>query len=104
MKQKIDYSIGEIVTSISGRDVNTNYIVIKNVDDDFVYVANGKTKFLEKPKLKRKKHLKSKNQILEVIKEKLVSNKKVYDEEIFSAFRKNNIDFFEKEIECQKKM
>lgn len=104
MKHTNSVSIGEIVVATQGRDCGTVYVVMKLLEKDYVLLVNGKTKFLNKPKCKKTKHLKSKNQTLDAIKDKFVNNKKVFDEEIFSAFRKNNIDFFEKEIECLKKI
>jgi len=104
MKELNNYSIGEIVVSTQGRDCGTVYLVLKVLNDNTVYLVNGKTRLLANPKHKKTKHIKSKNQFLDAIREKFLQNKKVFDEEIFSAFKKNNIDFFEKEIECLKKI
>lgn len=104
MKEKKQFTQGEVVVSISGRDRGTTYLVIEIPKEDHVLLVNGKTRFFKKPKLKKNKHLVSKNVVLESIKSKLECRQKIYDEEVYSAFVKNNLNFFEKEIVCQKMM
>lgn len=48
--------IGQIVYSKAGRDKNTALIVIEN-NPIGIYVADGKERPLERPKLKNLKHL-----------------------------------------------
>ena len=45
----------DIVCSTAGRDEGSHFFVIK-VDDDFVHLADGKGRKLEKPKRKKRKH------------------------------------------------
>ena len=47
---------GTIVKSLAGHDRNEYYVLI-NADDMFVYLANGKSKTLENPKKKNRKHV-----------------------------------------------
>ena len=47
---------GDIVVSITGHDRGEHYLVI-DCDKDFIYVANGRLKTLDKPKKKNKKHV-----------------------------------------------
>ena len=47
---------GDIVVSITGHDRGEHYLVI-DCDKDFIYVANGRLKTLDKPKKKKKKHV-----------------------------------------------
>lgn len=49
--------IGKVVRSKAGRDVDHLYVVIGQLDSDYVLIVNGKTKTLEKPKKKKIKHL-----------------------------------------------
>ena len=46
----------EFAKSLSGHDRNQYYLIIKK-DEDFVYLVNGTTKPLEKPKKKNRKHI-----------------------------------------------
>ena len=68
--------IGKVVLSKAGRDKKHLYVVIEQIDDQYVLLANGLTKTIEKPKKKKLKHL-------EIIKN--------IDEEIKSAIMNNDI-------------
>lgn len=47
---------GTIVISLAGRDKNKHYILFDS-DSKFVYLVDGKTRTLEKPKKKNRKHV-----------------------------------------------
>jgi len=47
---------GSVVKSIAGHDKNSHYVAIK-VDNEYVYIADGKERKLEKPKRKNIKHI-----------------------------------------------
>ena len=65
---------GSIVRSLAGHDKNDFQVVIK-AEDDFVYVCNGKSRRLERPKKKNLKHVKKLNTVLDD--ECLKSNKSI---------------------------
>lgn len=46
----------EFAKSLSGHDKDQYYLIIKK-DDTFVYLVNGTTRPLEKPKKKNNKHI-----------------------------------------------
>ena len=50
-------SIGDIVVSLSGHDKGKYFVVVAEVSADFVLIADGKSRTVESPKLKRKRHL-----------------------------------------------
>lgn len=50
-------AIGDLVVSLSGHDTGKYFVVIAEVSADFVLIADGKTRTVESPKLKRKRHL-----------------------------------------------
>ena len=52
-----EFQIGDLVRSVAGRDKDSFYIVV-NIEADFLYLADGKHKLMDKPKKKRKKQLK----------------------------------------------
>ena len=50
-----EFQVGDLVRSTAGRDKDSFYIIVK-IDGDFIYLADGKYKLVDKPKKKRKKH------------------------------------------------
>lgn len=87
-----NFEVGDIVISTAGRDENRVYIISKLVDNDFVLVVDGNFKKLQNPKKKRVKHLKTSGHKAEIIAEKFVSDKKVFDTEIYSAIKNCEIN------------
>ena len=49
-------NISDVVESIAGHDAGKLFYVV-NKDDTGVYLANGKDRTLDKPKLKKRKHV-----------------------------------------------
>ena len=58
---------GQLVRSIAGHDIGEYFLVYQIIDDNFVLIVNGKTRKLEKPKLKKIKHLSKVNKKSDVI-------------------------------------
>ena len=54
-KNKI--KVGDIVVSLAGHDEGKLIVVTVEVNENFVLIADGKSRTLENPKLKRKRHL-----------------------------------------------
>lgn len=50
-----EFQVGDLVCSAAGRDKDSFYIIVK-MEGDFLYLADGKYKLVDKPKKKRKKH------------------------------------------------
>ena len=50
--------IGSIVLSRAGRDEGRQFVVIAEVDTEYVLISDGRTHKVEKPKKKKLKHLK----------------------------------------------
>lgn len=50
------YEFGTIVKSLAGHDKNEVFILIDS-DAEYVYIVDGKSRTLEKPKKKNKKHI-----------------------------------------------
>ncbi|MEW8955377.1 hypothetical protein [Clostridium sp.] len=71
--------IGTVVISKSGRDKGNYYIVIEQIDENYVLLADGNRKTLERPKKKKLRHLNITNDLAEDIKKTLISNKKEVD-------------------------
>lgn len=85
MSEKIKQ--GAVVYSLKGRDAGAYYVCVAEADDKFVFVCDGKTHRLNRPKKKNIKHLKHTGKSLDVIAAKLKENKKVFDSEINSSLR-----------------
>ena len=58
---------GQLVRSIASHDIGEYFLVYQIIDDNFVLIVNGKTRKLEKPKLKKIKHLSKMNKKSDVI-------------------------------------
>jgi ribosomal protein L14E/L6E/L27E len=62
--------IGKVVLSKAGRDKDHLYVIVRQIDDNYVLLANGDAKLIEVPKKKKIKHL----SILEDINDELLSS------------------------------
>ena len=74
--------IGSIVISTAGRDEGRRFIVIRELDDDFVMVANGQLRKMDRLKKKRRKHLKPTGAVVEELRARLREGKPVEDHEL----------------------
>ena len=52
----MDFTIGQIVFSKAGKDKGNAFIIF-NIDGDYLYLVDGKTRPLENPKKKKIKHV-----------------------------------------------
>lgn len=52
------FQIADLVVSVSGRDKDRIFMVTQILDQDYVLIADGALRKLEKPKKKKVKHLK----------------------------------------------
>ncbi|WP_422448608.1 RNA-binding protein [Thermoanaerobacterium sp. DL9XJH110] len=80
-----ELKLGQLVLSCAGRDKGRFMLVIKILDSQYVYVADGVLRRVENPKKKKIKHLKILNKRAGFIAEKIENNKKIYNEEIRRA-------------------
>ena len=63
--KRFPIEIGSVVTSLAGRDEGRSFIVAKLIDEDFVEVADGGLRGMDRLKKKRRKHLKPSGRIVE---------------------------------------
>lgn len=77
MKIELEKEIkaGCIVISKSGRDKGKLFVVV-DVQDRYVYIADGKLRKIEKPKKKNKQHLQLTNMFLTI--DDITGNKALY--------------------------
>lgn len=76
------FEVGRIVRSIAGRDKDRYFMVVKIIDKDYVYIADGVIRKLSAPKRKKIKHLEAKDVIIETIVQKSLDGKKIFDSEL----------------------
>lgn len=74
--------IGRVVYSKQGRDSKKDFIVIEVINNDYVYIADGSLRTVEKPKKKKVKHLIFTDRIAEEIRDlvlngQMISNSKI---------------------------
>ena len=80
------YSKGQVVFSKKGRDKSLPFIVV-GTDGDYLYLADGKTRLLKKPKKKKIIHVQICNDIIEEIKTKLENDIYLNDAELRKALK-----------------
>ena len=77
--------VGWFASSKAGHDKDAIYIIVKE-EAEYVYLAYGKIRTLEKPKKKNKKHIQIiKKESDDILREKLLNGQQVYNEEIRKA-------------------
>lgn len=80
--------VGSIVRSLAGRDEGRLFVIVEEIDDDFVMVANGSLRGMERLKKKRRKHLKPTGTVIEELCSRLVNGPAVENHEVRSWLKK----------------
>ena len=73
--------ISDVVVSTAGHDQGEIFYVI-DVDDQFLYLANGKDRSLDKPKRKKRKHVQKVLRSETRVAAKILSGDKVLNSEL----------------------
>ena len=81
----IPFEQGRVVLSLQGRDKGRCFIVLSALDDEFVLMADGDLRKVQRPKRKKKKHLHVKPAFFPEIAEKLQAGAPVLDSELRKA-------------------
>ena len=82
--KKYPVELGSVVLSTAGRDEGRMFLVISEVDEDFVMIANGQLRKMDHLKKKRRKHLKPTGAVVSELRERLENGQKVEDYELRS--------------------
>lgn len=85
-----------LAKSLCGHDKNEIYVVYRE-ENDFVYLINGKTKTIEKPKRKKQRHI----QIIKNLPEEIIE---MVSQELTNETAKRIIKHYVRSIQCQKQM
>lgn len=78
--------VGEFAKSKAGHDKDEIFIII-NIEDEYVFLVDGKSRKMEKPKRKKKKHIQVINTVDEELQSKLNDNILIRDEDIKRAIK-----------------
>ena len=92
-----EYPIGSYVIATAGHD-SGKYYVINNVDQEYVYLVDGRIKTLERPKKKKPIHIRLLSEYNPSLAEK-VKNRTVKNEEIKRAIKLVKSEISSKEVE-----
>ena len=92
----MDFVKGQLVRSKAGRDKGQLFYVI-DTDEQYVYLADGKSRKLEKPKRKKRRHVQAAFQTESRIAEKIRNGEKVLNSEL----RKELASFGQKQSQNQ---
>ena len=74
--------VGSIVISKAGRDMGRPFLVVQEIDENFVLVADGKLRTMDRLKTKRRKHLKPTGEMVQDARDRLSQGKQVFDHEL----------------------
>ena len=84
---KLPVEIGSVVVSKAGRDQGRLFLVVGEVDDDFVLIANGDLRKMDRMKKKRRKHLKPTGTVVQALRDRISNGEKVEDHELRAWLR-----------------
>ncbi|MBQ3425441.1 MAG: KOW domain-containing RNA-binding protein [Clostridia bacterium] len=74
--------VGSFVISRAGRDQGRLFLVVGEVDENFVNIANGSLRRLDRPKKKRRRHLKPTGSVCQALLERQDRGEPVEDHEL----------------------
>ena len=80
--------VGAIVVSRMGRDEGRNFVVVQEVDEDFVMLADGRLRTMDHLKKKRRKHLKTTGIVVEELRSRLEAGAAVENHEVRSWLKR----------------
>lgn len=83
----MDIYPAELVVGLKGRDAGRYFAVIEIIDRDYILICDGKTRKTDKPKKKKIKHVKALGFMLDSVKDKLETNKKISNSDVRKAIR-----------------
>ncbi|HHU49321.1 MAG: RNA-binding protein [Caldicoprobacterales bacterium] len=77
-----DFEVGRVVLAKAGRDKGKAFIIIRRLDDEYVLIADGERRTIDKPKKKKIKHLKAAPALAQELRNMLRSGGRVLDADI----------------------
>ena len=89
-----NFMISDVVVSTAGHDQGEMFYVV-STDDQFLYLANGKDRTLDKPKRKKRRHVQQVLRSETRVAEKILSGDKVLNSEL-----RRDLAFHAKEMQA----
>ena len=86
---KYPIEVGAVVISKMGRDEGRSFVVIQEVDSDFVLLADGKLRTMDHLKKKRRKHLKTTGILVEELRRRIANGETVENHEVRSWLKRD---------------
>ena len=80
--------VGAIVVSMMGRDEGRSFVVVQEVDEDFVMLADGRLRTMDHLKKKRRKHLKTTGIVVEELRARLREGATIENHEVRSWLKR----------------
>jgi len=74
--------LGKVVNSKAGRDMHRKFIVVGIVNSEYVYIADGDLRKIEKPKKKKVRHLDFTGIVAQEVKDLILSKNEVTNSKI----------------------
>ncbi len=82
MCEQGDSLVGRVAISRAGRDSDRAFLIVGEVDEQYVLLVDGCLRKLAKPKRKKRKHIRLEPASVESVRHKLQDGKQVFDAEI----------------------
>ena len=81
------YTVGQVVYSKCGHDKGKAFIVTE-IEEDFLYLTDGKSRKMDKPKKKKTKHVQITNYYDDELKTKIENGEYLLDADFVKALKK----------------
>ena len=83
----MEYTVGQVVYSKCGHDKGKAFIVTE-IEEDFLYLTDGKSRKMDKPKKKKTKHVQIINYYDDELKTKIENGEYLLDADFVKALKK----------------
>lgn len=88
----MDNYLGRVVCSKAGRDMGKRFLIVGVLNDEYVYISDGRLRNIEKPKKKKLRHLTVTDIVADEIKEMILSDQKISNPKIKKYLQSQDSD------------
>jgi ribosomal protein L14E/L6E/L27E len=86
-----EYKLGQIVKSKAGRDINNLFVII-DIQGEYLYLVDGDVRRVDNPKKKKRKHVQPMNVIIDLIRNKLLDDRRLTNADVRKELAVYNTD------------
>lgn len=79
---ELPMELGRVVCSKAGRDAGRTFVVVALLDEQYVAVADGSLRKVDRPKKKKRRHLLVRPECISSLQQRLVDGLPVHDYEV----------------------